>query len=67
VLGTLLGLVFGTTVVSALKDQGLTDLAVPWTQLVIFLLVAAVAGVLAAVLPARRAARLDVLKAIGTE
>jgi putative ABC transport system permease protein len=67
VLGTLLGLVFGTTVVSALKDQGLTDLAVPWTQLVIFLLVAAVAGVLAAVFPARRAARLDVLKAIGTE
>jgi putative ABC transport system permease protein len=32
-----------------------------------FLLLAAAAGVLAAVFPARRAARLDVLRAIGTE
>ena len=53
--------------VSALKDEGLTDLAIPWLQLVGFLLLAAAAGVLAAVVPARRAARLDVLKAIGTE
>ena len=67
VLGTLLGVVFGTTVVIALKDQGLTDLAVPWAWLSGFLLLAAAAGVLAAVVPARRAARLDVLKAIGTE
>jgi len=67
VLGTLMGVVFGTTVVVALKDQGLTDLAVPWGWLGGFLLLAAAAGVLAAVVPARRAARLDVLKAIGTE
>jgi putative ABC transport system permease protein len=67
VLGTLLGVVFGTTVVIALKDQGLTELAVPWGWLGGFLLLAAVAGVLAAVFPARRAARLDVLKAIGSE
>ncbi len=67
VLGTVLGVVFGATVVTALKDQGLTDLAIPWAGLAGFLLLAAVAGVLAAVFPARRAARLDVLKAIGTE
>ena len=67
VLGTLMGVLFGTTVVSALKDQGLTELAVPWLWLGGFLLLAAVAGVLAAVVPARRAARLDVLRAIGTE
>ena len=67
VLGTLMGVVFGATVVTALKDQGLTDLAIPWAGLAGFLLLAAVAGVLAAVFPARRAARLDVLKAIGTE
>jgi putative ABC transport system permease protein len=67
VLGTLMGVLFGTTVVSALKDQGLTELAVPWLWLGGFLLLAAVAGVLAAVIPARRAARLDVLRAIGTE
>ena len=67
VLGTLMGVLFGSTLVIALKDQGLTDLSVPWTWLAGFLVLAAVAGVIAAVLPARRAARLDVLKAIGTE
>jgi putative ABC transport system permease protein len=67
VLGTLMGVLFGATLVIALKDQGLTELAVPWPWLGGFLLLAAVAGVLAAVVPARRAARLDVLKAIGTE
>jgi putative ABC transport system permease protein len=67
VLGTAMGVIFGATVVNALKDQGLTDLAIPWAWLAGFLLLAAVAGVLAAVVPARRAARLDVLKAIGTE
>jgi putative ABC transport system permease protein len=67
VLGTLMGVLFGSTMVIALKDQGLTDLAVPWPWLGGFLALAALAGVLAAVLPARRAARLDVLKAIGAE
>ncbi len=67
VLGTLMGVVFGSTLVIALKDEGLTDLAIPWPWLGGFLLLAAVAGVFAAVVPARRAARLDVLKAIGAE
>ncbi len=67
VLGLVMGVVFGSTMVIALRDQGLTDLAVPWTWLAGFLLLAVVAGVLAAVLPARRAARLDVLRAIATE
>ena len=67
VLGTLMGMLFGSTVVIALEDQGLTELAFPWPWLAGFLLLAAVAGVFAAVVPARRAARLDVLKAIGAE
>jgi putative ABC transport system permease protein len=67
VLGTLMGVVFGSTMVIALKDEGLTDLAIPWLWLVGFLVFAAIAGVFAAVVPARRAARLDVLRAIGTE
>ena len=67
VLGTVLGVLFGATMVSALEEDGLTELAIPWPLLGGFLLLAAVAGVLAAVVPARRAARLDVLKAIGTE
>ena len=67
VLGTVLGVLFGAAMVSALEEDGLTDLAIPWPLLGGFLLLAAVAGVLAAALPARRAARQDVLKAIGTE
>ena len=67
VLGTVLGVLFGGLMVSALEEDGLTELSIPWLQLGVFLVLAAAAGVLAAVFPARRAARLDVLKAIGTE
>ena len=67
VLGIGLGLVFGIALQRAIADQGLTVLAIPIGQLLIFLLLAAVIGVLAAVFPARRAARLDVLRAITTE
>ena len=66
-LGMVMGVVFGSTLVIALEDQGLTELAIPWTWLIGFLVAAAVVGVLAAVFPARRAARLDVLTAISTE
>jgi putative ABC transport system permease protein len=67
VLGVLMGVIFGSTLVLALEDQGLTDLAIPWLWLAGFLVAAAFVGVLAAVFPARRAARLDVLRAIATE
>ena len=67
VLGTVLGVVFGAAMVTALKDEGLTELAIPWLWLLGFLVLAAAAGVLAAVVPARRAAKLDVLRAIGAE
>ncbi len=66
-LGLVMGLVFGFTIVKALADQGLSEVSVPWLWLVGFLLAATVLGVVAAVLPARRAARLDVLRAIATE
>jgi putative ABC transport system permease protein len=66
-LGVAMGLVFGVALQRAIADQGVDVLAIPWLQLVVFVALAAVAGVLAAVLPARRAARLDVLDAIGTE
>ena len=67
VLGIGMGLVFGIALQRAIADQGVDVLAVPWVQLALFVVFAAVAGVLAAVLPARRAARLDVLNAIGAE
>jgi putative ABC transport system permease protein len=62
-----MGLVFGVSLQRAIADQGIDVLAIPWARLVTFVALAAVAGVLAAVLPARRAARLDVLRAIGAE
>ena len=65
VLGLGIGLFFGWAMVTALKDEGIR-LAVPAGQLVVVTVVAALAGVLAAVEPARRAARLDVLQAIAT-
>ncbi len=64
VLGVALGVCFGIAMMYAVRDQGLNVIAIPWTQLVVFLGLAVVIGVLAAVLPARRAARLDVLTAI---
>ena len=71
VLGTLLGLalgiVFGLALLTALADEGLEAIVVPWGQLGGFVVAAVVVGVLAAFLPARRAARLDVLRAIATE
>ncbi len=67
VLGVLIGIAFGVSLVEALSDQGLDVLAVPWLQIVVFVLLAALIGVLAAWLPARRAAKLNVLDAISTE
>jgi putative ABC transport system permease protein len=64
VLGVVLGVCFGVAMMYAVKDQGLEVIAIPWSQLAVFLALAVVIGVLAAVLPARRAARLDVLTAI---
>ena len=53
-------------VTHALAPHGLV-LSVPAASLAAFVLVALVAGLLAAVLPARRAARLDVLAALQYE
>jgi len=70
-LGTLLGIVvgffFGWAVVYALRDNGLDHFSPAIPSLVILVLVAFVLGVVAAILPARRAAKLDVLRAIGSE
>ncbi|WP_244930008.1 ABC transporter permease [Nocardioides sp. W7] len=67
VLGVLLGVFFGIVLMYALRDEGLEVISVPAGQLAVFLGLSVAIGVLAAVLPARRAARLDVLRAIATE
>ncbi|MCA1839716.1 MAG: ABC transporter permease [Actinomycetota bacterium] len=66
-LGLALGSFFGWAIVKALASQGIREFVFPATQLLVVALFAGLAGVLAAVFPARRAARLDVLTAIATE
>lgn len=67
VLGLVVGTFFGWSLVSALGDDGITELVIPGGQLATYVVAAAGAGILAAVGPARRAARLDVLQAIAFE
>ena len=67
VLGLVLGIGFGVLLQRSLATQGIDQLSIPVGSLVAFLVAAAVIGVLAAIWPARRAARLDVLRAVTTE
>ncbi len=64
VLGLVIGVFFGWALVTALKDEGVSRLSLPNGQLIAYVVVAGVAGVIAAIPPARRAARLNVLDAI---
>lgn len=66
-LGVLVGGLLGIAVVRALKDEGITALAVPWASMGTFVALAVVIGLFAAVLPAIRAARTNVLAAIAYE
>jgi putative ABC transport system permease protein len=66
VLGMILGLIFAALMSVPLADQGFV-LSYPVGQLVFILIIAGLAGVLAAIAPARRAARLDVLQALAYE
>ena len=66
VLGVVLGIVFGWAVCRGLESQGLVFVFPGW-QIVVFLVVSVLAGVIAAILPARRAAKLDVLQALQYE
>lgn len=65
-LGLPLGLFLAALVTRALADEGVA-FSVPVGTLVVFALVAMVAGLLAAILPARRASRLNVLEALQYE
>ena len=66
VLGTILGVIFAALVSRPLADEGF-ELAYPFGVLIALLVLAALAGVLAAIWPARRAAKLDVLQALAYE
>ncbi|MFI8189517.1 ABC transporter permease [Streptomyces sp. NPDC085946] len=67
VLGLALGLVWGVCTQQVLALQGMTVLAIPWGTVVAVVVGSAVVGVVAALLPALRASRMNVLAAIAHE
>ena len=66
-VGAGLGIGLGVALVQAMKGDGVTTVAIPGAQVAIYVVAAAVAGVLAAVGPGRSASRVDVLKAVVTD
>jgi putative ABC transport system permease protein len=67
VLGLALGLVWGVCMHRVLALQGMTVLAIPWATIVLVVAGSALVGVVAALLPALRASRMNVLAAIAHE
>jgi putative ABC transport system permease protein len=71
VFGAIIGIIIGTgmgiALVSSLKQQGITNIVVPASSIVVFLVLAGLLGLIAASWPARRAARLDILTAIAAQ
>jgi len=65
--GAALGIGIGLALSQALKDEGIKAISIPVPQVTMYVLLAAVAGVLAALGPARSASKVDVLKAVVTE
>ena len=66
VLGVVVGTALGVVATWALPASIITTTAIPVATLAWIIAVAMVCGVVAGLLPARRAARLDILRAIGT-
>jgi len=62
-----MGLVLGYVVIVALRDQGLTEYSIPVTSIIWIMALAFGAGVLAAVVPAWRATRIGILRAIAAD
>ncbi|MDA0166139.1 FtsX-like permease family protein [Solirubrobacter ginsenosidimutans] len=66
ILGTVLGIVFSLIVSRPLADEGFV-FVLPIGSLITFFILAAIAGVVASIPPARRASKVDVLRAVTTE
>ncbi len=66
-LGVGIGIVLGWAVVRALADEGLGAFSIPVGQVILALVLAAISGVVAAIWPARKAAKMNILDAITTE
>ena len=65
-MGVVIGVLFGRAIVASLGDEGIA-FSVPVAQIVVFIVLSALAGLFAGTFPARRAANLDILRAIATE
>jgi putative ABC transport system permease protein len=66
-LGVLVGSALGTAVVRAVPDELVSVLSLPWGSMAVFLALAVIVGLAAAIIPAVRAARTDLLRAIAYE
>jgi len=66
-MGVVVGLAFGLALAVAIPDDVINTVDVPWIFLIVMIVVAAILGVIAAVYPAWRAGRLQVLEAISHE
>ena len=67
IMGITVGVLFGWATVEIIPDNFVSSFSIPWVTLWIYLVIVAVAGLLAASIPARRASRLNVLEAISYE
>jgi putative ABC transport system permease protein len=67
VLGVAIGTAFGLAIAVAMPPSVVTVIAIPFATIAGIVVVAALCGLAAGLLPARRAARLDVLRAIASE
>jgi putative ABC transport system permease protein len=65
--GVVIGIAFGWALQQALASRGLSEFGIPGGQLIVYVVLAALLGWLFAFLPARRAARLNVLEALAYE
>lgn len=66
-VGIALGVVLGWAVVQSLADEGLSRFDVPWVQLISLVLLSGFVGIIAAIYPAWKASRLNILEAIAYE
>ena len=64
ILGVAMGVLFGLAAIAAIPETFVDNVSIPYQSLLGYLLVSGVFGMLAAILPARRAAKLNVLDAI---
>ena len=66
IVGVMMGLILGYVIIVSLRDQGLKNYTVPVQAIEVIVVTAFAVGVIAAVIPAWRATKLDVLRAISS-